>query len=172
MKYAFIMGSNAFITSHNVISYATNGESKEFVRINHTVKHKPGAVATPLDVNVDVCDARGTSVKLSDNVIATPGFHVEQTNDRVRILKSDDSLIIDIHELSDEAIAGLSHHITAELDREDYIVVIRLNGHFRVGDLHISIDNEKLFIDDNSYAESVQVEHSGGIVFTAAGLLM
>lgn len=166
------MGSNAFFTSHNVISYAANGDTREFLRINHTVKHKPGATATPLGVNVDVCDARGTAVKLSDNVIGTPGFHVEQTNDRVRILKSDDSLIIDIHELSDEAAAGLSHHITAELEKEDYVVVIRLNGHFRIGDLHISIDNEKLFIDDNSYAESVQVEHAGGIVFTQAGLLL
>jgi acyl CoA:acetate/3-ketoacid CoA transferase len=172
MKYAFILGSNAFITSHGAISYNDKGETKEFIKINKTVKNKSGTAGS-LDVSVDIKDTDGASVKLTGSIIESTGFHLEQTNDRIKLLKPDNSTIIDIHELSDKAAAGLSHHIIAELDTQSPITVIRLFGHFMAGSHHISIDNEKVFIDGNSYAESVHVEHhDGGIVFASEGVVL
>jgi predicted PilT family ATPase len=171
MKYAFVFGSNAFITSQGVISYTDNGETKEFLRVNTTIKRYEGAPESTLGVTVDVTDTNGNPVKFSDIINDAPDFRIEQTTDRIKALKADGSIIIDIHELDDHSVQHLSHHITAEIDRYSPIAVIRLNGDFKAGDYHIAIDNEKLFIDGNSYAESVHVEHDGGLVFSKEGVL-
>jgi hypothetical protein len=172
MKYAFILGSNAFITSHGIISYTDNGETKEFLRINDTIKNKSGVAGKALSVNIDIKDLNGNAVKLSNDGAAATNVHLV-ANDRIKITNPDGTTVIEVHELGKDAVRGLSHHITSELDTEGTVAVIRLFGHFVVGNNHISIDNEKLFIDGNSYAESVHVEHhNGGIVFTETGVLL
>jgi hypothetical protein len=171
MKYAFILGSNAFITSNGVISYTENGETKEFLRVKSTIKKYPGAPESGLSIDLDLADVAGKPVKLIGDQAYEGGFYLEQTTDRVKFLQSDNkSVIIDVHELSEASVAGLSHHIIAEIEMYDPIAVIRLFGHFKVGNIHVSVDNEKLFIDGNSYAESVHVEHGAGLVMTNEGV--
>jgi hypothetical protein len=49
---------------------------------------------------------------------------------------------------------ALEHNIVAELEVHQPVVPIRVRGNVTLGGLHIEMDNEKLFIDANSYANS------------------
>jgi hypothetical protein len=48
----------------------------------------------------------------------------------------------------------LEHNIIAELEVHAPVTAIRVRGNFMVNDLHLEIDNEKLFVNGNSYANS------------------
>jgi hypothetical protein len=50
---------------------------------------------------------------------------------------------------------GLEHNIVAELEVNMPLNIIRVRGNFMAGGIHIEIDNEKLFIGDDSYATAV-----------------
>jgi hypothetical protein len=58
--------------------------------------------------------------------------------------------------MDDDTAMSLEHNITAELEVSMPVVVIRIFGDFILGDLHISAQNEKLFVNDNGYGNSVQ----------------
>jgi hypothetical protein len=66
-----------------------------------------------------------------------------------------ENTIIDIHQLDDQTAMRLAHNIIAELEVQSSVAVIRIRGDFMLGGMHIEIDNEKLFINGNSYANSV-----------------
>jgi len=159
MKYAFILGSNAYIASRGSISFFENGEEKEFLKIQSVFKSVK-AGNTELSVDIQIADAAGNPVSLpaSQN---NSKMSIEYLPERVKIINADGSTLIDVHQLDHDVYMHLSHHITAELERYDPIAVIRLFGHFMVGNHNISIDNEKLFIDDDSFAESVLIGPSG-----------
>jgi len=50
-------------------------------------------------------------------------------------------------------------------------VVIRISGDFVTEGLHISAENEKLFINDNGYATSA-LAGKGNLQFTEAGVIL
>ena len=52
---------------------------------------------------------------------------------------------------------GLEPFIVQELDRQDEVAVIRIRGDFMLGDTEIRAENEKLFVNDNSYATSAMI---------------
>jgi len=65
---------------------------------------------------------------------------------------------------------GLEHNITAELEVNMPVVVIRVNGDFMAENLHILGENEKLFINDDGYATSALAGNS--LRFTADGVVI
>jgi hypothetical protein len=157
MKYAFVIGSNAFVVPSRVISYADNEEEKEFLRIN-SIYHDlpPPAKESHLDIDLDIKDIDGTPVLMLANLsLDEAPYTVKKKRDSIQVLRADGSLIIHVHQLDDNAAMGLEHNITAELEVNTPIVVIRINGEFMTGKLHISAENEKLFINGNGYANSV-----------------
>ena len=96
---------------------------------------------------------------------------IDESPERLRILNTDGTTMIDVHQLERHDYMALSHHIVAELERYDPIAVIRVFGHFMIGRHRISIDNEKLFIDNESFAESVLIGR-GGVQLRTDGVLL
>jgi hypothetical protein len=151
MKYAFIIGTSAFIVPRGVISYANHEKAKEILRI-HSLYHDTEPLSF-LSVDLDIKDADGHEVKVQANKAVNAGiFTIKTERDSVKILKSDGSLIIHVHQLEDKAAMGLELNIVAEMEVNMPVVAIRINGEFMAEELHISGENEKLFINDDGYA--------------------
>ena len=161
MKYAFILGSNAYIASHGVITFFEGTQETEFLKIQ-SVLQPVKAGNTVLSVDLHIKDLHGN---IASNV------RKDEEPGRVKLLNADGSTLIDVHQLDEADYMHLSHHITAELERYNPIAVIRVDGHFMVGEHRIIIDNEKLFIDDDSFAESVLIGQ-GGVQLRAHGVLL
>ena len=170
MKYAFILGSNAFLVSKPVISFVENGTTHDLIRLNRIYDHAKSGTDTLLDVDTDVTlPHKGGSIRLKGNKAdeLASGYHVKEDSKQVMILGNEDSIILDIHQLDDDAIAGLSSHVINELNWHEPYIAIRVRGAFAVGEHEIEIDNEKIFIDNESYAETVHVGDEGVLLSTA-----
>jgi hypothetical protein len=169
MKYAFVLGTSAFIVPHNAIYYGDKENSKEFLRIN-SIYHD-NAPGSFLAINLNIKDTDGKPVVVHENQ-PVPGapYSVQKEQNSVKVLRADSSLIIHIHQLDDDAAMGLEHNIVAELEVNMPVVVIRIFGEFLVDSLHVSAENEKLYINHNGYATSALAgEH---LLFTADGVVL
>ena len=173
MKYAYIIGSNAFVVPSRVINYLDNGEEKEFLRIN-AIYHDlpPTAEKTVLDVSLNVKDTNGSPVIIeANNTAPNAMFSVEKERDSVKVVRPDGSTIIHIHQLDDDSAMALEHNIVAELEVNTPVVVIRIYGDFVLGNLHISAENEKFFINRDGFANSV-LAGKNQLKFSAEGVLL
>jgi len=173
MKYAYIIGSNAFIVPSKVVSYAGQGESHEFLRIN-SIYHdqSPPAPETWLDCSINIKDLNDAPVTLLANKAATGGpYTVKTTRDSVEVLRADGSTLIHVHQMDDKTAMSLEHNITAELEVNMPIAVIRISGEFMLGDLRIIAEGEKLFVNENGYGNSVQAGLNQ-LTFTEDGVVL
>ncbi|MDB5132587.1 MAG: hypothetical protein JWR02_2336 [Mucilaginibacter sp.] len=158
MKYAFVIGSNAFVVPRNRINYGEAGHENEFLRINSVYHDLPNAETSSLNIDLDIRDVNGTQVTILANTLkAGAPYTLKKERDSIWILKPDGSILIQVHQLDDESAMALEHNIAAELEVNTPVAVIRLTGEFMAGELHIRAENEKLFINDNGYANSVLV---------------
>ena len=158
MKYAFIIGSNAFVVPGKVISYDDNGTEKEFLRIN-SIHHdqSPPAPQTYLNCDINITDGDGTPVNIVANKLVNAGSYKVTTElSSLEITKPDGNTLIHIQQLDDEAAMSLEHNITAELEVNMPVAAIRIFGDFKLGNLDISAENEKLFINGDGWGNSVQ----------------
>jgi hypothetical protein len=174
MKYAFVIGSNAFIVPSHVIVYRDQNKEKEFLRINsvyHDLSSK--SEQTFLDIDLYINDTDGAQVSLvSDKLVAgANNYHILKEHNFVKVLRADGSLLIHIHQLDDEAAMGLEHNITAEFEVNTPIVVIRITGEFLLGGLDITAQNEKLYINEIGYGNSV-LAGTNQLKFTAEGVVL
>ncbi|MFB9843103.1 hypothetical protein [Mucilaginibacter ginsenosidivorans] len=173
MKYAFLLGSNLFVVPGNTISFTDNEGAHRFLRIlsvnQPTPPDQPRAVLT---IDADIKDNQGNEIHLIANKpeVAPPYDIMEQT-DRVIVTRPNGSTVLDVHQLDDHSARSLEHNIVAEIEVNAPVAVIRVRGDFIVGDLHVEIDNEKLFLGEDSYANSVlagsdelQFSHSGVLI--------
>ncbi len=169
MKYAFIFGTSAFIIPQNIIKYANEDTSKEILRVNSVYHNdKPESI---FSIDLDINDADGNVVRITANKPESEGsYKVTETRDSVTVLNSDNSLLIKVHQLDDETAMSLEHNITAELEVNSPVAVIRINGDFMAGDLHILSENEKLFINEDGYATVALAGDS--LRFTADGVII
>jgi hypothetical protein len=170
MKYAFIIGSNAFIIPTGVISYSGPSGLMEILRIR-SIYHdnEPGSF---LSVDLAISDMTGAAIKLINNEPEISfDFKIVKERDSIKILRPDGGMIIHVHQLDTDSAMALEHNITAEFEVNAPIVVIRIYGDFKAGDLNISAENEKLFINDNGYATSAMTG-SNQLQFTAAGVVL
>ncbi len=173
MKYAFIIGSNAFVVASKVLSYADSDGEKEFLRIN-SIYHDlpPGAKEPHLDIDLDIKDIDGTPIlMLANHTLSSSSYTMKQERNSVQVLRADGSLIMHVHQLDDDSAMSLEHNITAELEVNMPIVVIRINGEFMAGGLRISAENEKLYINDIVYANSV-LAGKNQLHFTTNGVVL
>ena len=173
MKYAYVIGSNAFIVPSKVVSYNDNGEQKEFLRVN-SIYHDlpPSAGETFLDIDLDIEDTDGTPVNLLANksINALP-YTIKQDRDSIHVVRPDGSTLIHVHQLDDESAMSLEHNITAEFEVHAPVVVIRITGDFMLGNLHISAENEKLYVNNNGYATSA-LAGKNQLQFTPEGVVL
>ena len=157
MKYAFIIGSNAFIVPSKVITFVDDKEEREFLRINSIYHDLPPTEKQPfLDIDLNIKDTDGTPIFMLTNItVDNASYSIKKERNSIQVLRADGSLVIQVHQLDDETAMGLEHNITAELEVNTPIAVIRINGDFMVGQLNISAENEKLYINENGYGNSV-----------------
>ncbi|MFI5159755.1 MAG: hypothetical protein ACHQHN_00690 [Sphingobacteriales bacterium] len=173
MKYAFIMGSNLFVVPGNTISFTDNEGDHRFLRIvsfqHHTQPEQKRAV---LIIDADIKDNEGHVIKLTGNKAEeAPPYDILEQTDRVLVTKADGTTVLDVHQLDERSAMALEHNISAELEVNIPYVAIRLRGNFVLGNLHIEIDNEKLFIGDDSYGNSV-LAGENDLKFSDAGVLI
>ena len=171
MKYAYIIGTSAFIVPSKVITYVSEGEEKEFLRINsvyHDQDPKAGESFLECDLDIKTLDGRPITLVANKAVTGAP-YKIITEKDSVQVLKADGDTIISIHQLDDESAMSLEHNITAELEVNAPIAVIRIFGEFMLGSLYIKAENEKLFINHNGYANSVQAGKNQ-LQFTTEGV--
>jgi hypothetical protein len=170
MKYAFLFGSNVFVVPNNTISYMDQEQTTRFLRILSVHRDTPaGERRQVLSVDADVKDNEGRELRITANQPEDiSNFVIHETYDRLLVTKPDGSAVLDVHQLDYETAMSLEHNITAELEVNMPLAVIRVRGNFLLGGIHIEIDNEKLFIDDDSYATAalagdndLRISHSG-----------
>jgi hypothetical protein len=169
MKYAYILGSNSFISPDGFISYTENGQTKTFLSIR-SIYHDTAADSR-LSIDLDIKDMHGRDFKLTNNETDnTTGVNMAD-RDRVLLTGNDGTTIIDVHQLDDESAMRLEHNIIAELEVHAPIAVIRIRGNFMLGGIHIEIDNEKLFVNNNSIANSTRASHTN-LQFVASDIVL
>jgi hypothetical protein len=170
MKYAFIIGSNAFIVPHGVISYGDHGNLKEILRVRYI--YHDNQRESFLSVDLDIKDNDGHDIKLNANKAVNSGtFTINTEQNSVKVLKHDGSLIIHVHQMDDKSAMRLQLNITAELEVNAPVVAIRINGEFMAENLNIIGENEKLYINDNAYATSA-LAGTNTLQFTADGVVL
>lgn len=169
MKYAFILGSNSYITPHGAITYTQDGETKQFLSVRSY--QLDSAEGSRLSVDLDIRDMQDRHLKLTDSQLEDGvGFKIDQQRDRILITKHNNDTIIDIHQLDEKTVMSLEHNIVAEVEALHPVAIIRVRGNFMLGGMHVEIDNEKLFINGNSYANSTLASQAN-LQFEEAGVV-
>jgi hypothetical protein len=173
MKYAFLLGSNVFVVPNNTISYIDNEQTNRFLRIL-SVHHDtpPDQKRAVLSIDADVKDNDGHVLRLTGNQLQEISqFEIHETYDRILVTRLDGSTVLDVHQLDYETAMSLEHNIVAELEVNMPLAIIRIRGNFMIGGIHIEIDNEKLFIDNNSYANSA-LAGENDLKFSTSGVVI
>lgn len=172
MKYAFLIGSSAFVVRGKTISYGEEGNWKSFLRINTVSQGGVNSAGQSLNIDLNIKDTDGTPVTIISNKPVTGApYTIKTTQDSIDILRLDGSTIIHIHQLDNNSAMALEHNIVAELEVNMPVAVIRISGEFYVDSLHIRAENEKLLINDNGYATSA-LAGENDLKFTSAGVLL
>lgn len=170
MKHAFVFGSSAFVVPNNIVSYEENGVEKEFLRVNSIYHDLPSGEPSFLDVNLDILDF-DEPVSIRNNLIETgTSYTIQKERDSVKLFRSNGSLVIHVHQLDDESAMSLEHYLVAELEVNMPVAVIRITGDFKLGELHILAENEKLYVNDIGYANSAL--SGGSLKFSSAGVVL
>jgi len=173
MKYAFVIGSNAFIVPRGAISYGEHDFGKDFLKIN-SIYHDTSDAAekSALSIDLNIKDVDGSPININANSAITGApYSVIKERDSIKVLRIDGSTVIHVHQLDDESALGLEHNIVAEMEINAPIVVIRITGEFFVDSLHIRAENERLLINENGYATSAMVGKNR-LEFTAEGVVI
>ena len=153
MKYAFVIGSNAFIVPHGVISCTSGDTTKEILRVNSV--HTPNEPGSHLSVDVNIEDSDGNHIQINNNTMLSQGnLQLTHDHEMLRVVQPDGRIIFNVQQLDDKTWEALEHNIVAEIEISQPIAVIRIFGDFKTEGLHVMAENEKLFINDNGYATS------------------
>ena len=75
--------------------------------------------------------------------------------------------VLDVYQFDPHEYGGLSSHVLNEIHAQHPDHVLTIKGNFFVGGAHFLIENEKMFIDNNGYANGVVNAHNG-IILSAA----
>ena len=167
MKHAFIFGTSIFLSSQNTVTLADGDKSTEFLKILSFYKHQKGMADHVLTIDANISSPAGDVIRISGNRLeeGTVGFHVETDPNRVWVYQSGHhEPVLDVYQLDEHEYAGLSSHITNEIGVQHTDAVLTIKGNFRVGNAHFLIENEKMFINDNGFANGVDNSHHGIIL--------
>jgi hypothetical protein len=170
MKYAFIFGTSAFIVPQAVIVTANADITKQILHV-HSLYHN-NEPESFFSINLDIKDAAGNYIRLTGNKAESEGsYRVETTKDSVKVLNADGSLLIQVHQIDDETAMSLETNITKEFELNMPLAVIRINGDFFAEGIHIIAENEKLWVNEDSWATAARTG-TGPLRFTADGVVV
>ena len=168
MKHAFIFGTSIFLSSQNTVSLANDDNNIEFLRILSFYKHQQGMADHVLSVDANISSASGEQISIRGNRIEEgtgANMHIEAEANRVRVFQSGHhEPVLDVYQLNEHEFHGLSSHILNEIEAQHPDAVVSIKGDFKASGVHFFIENEKMFVNSNGYANGVENAHDGIIL--------
>ena len=166
MKHAFIFGTNIHLSNHKTISY-NNGESITVFLTIHTFFNQGNNSDNMLTIEAEINTVDDHHpVKVENNQV-TQGNDVNLTVEpnRIRLYHSSHpEPILDVYQLNMHEYKGLTSTILNEIEAQQPDPVFTIKGNFKVSGAHIYIENEKLLIEQDSFANAVENAHNGVIL--------
>ncbi|WP_158824782.1 hypothetical protein [Mucilaginibacter lacusdianchii] len=173
MKYAFIFGTSVFLSEQPTVSYADASRRIDFLRILSHYRHINGGTDKVLTIDAHITSSDDLPVEILGNRAQEGTSIVTKTDDyRIGFYRDANSHhpILEVHQFTENEIAGLSSHIVNEIEAQRPDVVLGIKGDFRVEDHRILIENEKFFVDGDDYANGVTNAHNG-VLLTPYGVI-
>lgn len=168
MKYAFVMGSSAFVVPKGVIRYADEDNSTEILKINSLWHDNVPDSRFSVDLNIK--DRNGNGVIVHDNVALGTDIRVIADGKSVQVLDVNGVNIIKVIQMDDKTAMSLEHNIIAEFEVNMPLAAIRIFGDFMTHDLHIMAEAEKFYVNDDGYATAALAGNE--LRFTPAGMML
>lgn len=171
MKHAFIFGTSIFLSTQNTVALENGDNNTEFLKILSFYKHQQGMADHVLSINATIYSTAGDVIRVSDNKLeeGPADVHVEAEPNRVWIFqRGHHEPVLDVYQLNEHEFHGLSSHILNEIGVQHPDAVLTIKGNFKVGDAHLFIENEKMFVNSNGYANGVENAHHGVILSAGA----
>ncbi|PWK77151.1 hypothetical protein LX99_02961 [Mucilaginibacter oryzae] len=166
MKHAFIFGTTIFLSENNTLNYSDGLTHIEFLKILSFHDESKNRVLT---IDAHITSKAGNEIKISaNNNINGANIRTDVSAGRIKVFEPDnDEPVLDIYQLNSHEYHGLSSHILNEIHAQHPDHVVSVKGNFTVNDAHFLIENEKMFIDQNGYANGVVNAHHGVILSAA-----
>lgn len=164
MKHAFIFGTTIFLSEQNTLTLNDGDTNAEFLRILSFNNQQSADKTLCINATVSTLDG-GIVHVLANNVEGRADVRAEVTESRIKIYQTGhEEPLIDVYQLDPHEFHGLSSHILNEIHAQEPDKVLTIKGNFKVGAVHFLIENEKMFIDNNGYANGVVNAHHGIIL--------
>ncbi len=172
MTYAFILATNVYISHQKTVSYADNDSQTEFLKI---LTYQPGKRHDSNDkklvIDASIAPDNGDPLTINNNVIKEPGgYQVQVKDNQVNIFKENKEILLEVIQLAEGDFKNLQSHINNEIRAQNPEAVFIIKGDFWVSGRHIIIDNEKLFVGDDTYATGV-TNNPEGVMLTPYDVL-
>jgi hypothetical protein len=162
MKHAFILGTSIYLTNHSTLSFRNSNGSITFATIHSYYNNQSNLV---IDAGFNTSDDHHP-VRVSNNTVQEGAdVSVVAEPNRVKIYHAGHKEpLLDIYQLDKHEYEGLGSYILNEINAQHPDPVLTIKGNFVVGGAHIHIENEKMFIDNESFANGVENAHDGVIL--------
>ncbi|WP_345951156.1 MULTISPECIES: hypothetical protein [unclassified Mucilaginibacter] len=167
MKHAFIFATNVFISGERTISYATEDQKIEFLKIlsfyEHHSNNTPDKV---LRIDAQIGTSDGVNFNIQDNQLdAGTNTEARISDKRIQLFRpGHEEPVLDVRQLDEDEYKELSSHIVNEIDAQHAYPVLMVRGDFSVNGHRIVIDNDKLFVNGDDFANGVTNAHEGVIL--------
>ncbi|WP_462265894.1 hypothetical protein [Mucilaginibacter sp.] len=169
MTYAFVLASNVYISHQPVVSYADQDSQVEILQVTSFKPNKKyDQHHTALAINANFELEGGQPFSVTNNTISNSDYKLDTFDDKLSISRNE-TILFEVHQLADEDYHALQSHIYNEIEAQHAEAVFIIRGDFWVKGHHIIIDNEKLFVGDDSYATGVTNNHEG-VLLTPYGV--
>ena len=159
MKHAFIFATNVYISNHRTFSFNDGGNHIVFLTIHNF--YAPNQQLT-IDASINTVDDHHPVQVIGNAVTEGADVKIVTEPNRVKVFHaSHPEPILDVYQLDPHEYAGLSSHITNEIHSQQPDPIFTIKGNFTVAGAHIMIENEKMFINHDSFANGVTNAHEG-----------
>lgn len=166
MKHAFIFGTTIFLSERNTLTYSDGLSNIEFLRILSFYDNQKGKVLT-IDANINTPNGEVIRISANNNE-NNANVQLNVTSGRIKVFQPGHAEpVLDVYQFDPHEYPGLSSHVLNEIHAQHPDHVVTIKGNFFVGGAHFLIENEKMFIDSNGYANGVENAHNGVILSAA-----
>lgn len=162
MKYIFLLGSNTYVVDDPIIYFNHNGEMSEVLSVGslHAGGHKP-LTLFDLVLFTNITDLDGHPVMLADDDLNHSSYKVKRIDTCIHVNDKCDDLILGVCLLNKTALTGLSSQAMNLIEQAGPSVILRVRGDFMIDEHHICIDDEKLYIDDDTHQNELHFGSNG-----------
>ncbi|MES2274786.1 MAG: hypothetical protein V4592_02105 [Bacteroidota bacterium] len=170
MKHAFIFGTSIYLSNHRTISYNDGHTSTVFLTIRNFYNPQNNAPDHELVIDADINTVDDHhQVKVTSNMVQQ-GSDVSAVTEpnRVKLYHTGHAEpILDVYQLDPHEYHGLSSHILNEINSQHPGPVFIIKGNFTVSGAHIYIENEKMLVDHDTFANGVENAHDGVVLLSS-----